>query len=268
MTALKSFFKGLLALPLTGSGLFVATAAEAATFASADGQFLFENLSHVPTFTDTATDTQTLVVGFDGSVIAESDANAIFNGAAGSAFNFTLQEARGEKGSYFGLAEGEASVLGNFAIAAGETFSFDFAGVIDLFTLADDPGEFASAEVAIEFGVFGNTVDGPMEIDIFSIEAGLFTVGDDTFSIAASDGIIPGQLAVGDGSGPDLGVESFFAGVSGAYARSFDQDMLLTLSEIKRGEVTVAADVPEPSSAIALLLLLLPTAALRRSWAA
>ncbi|MEM9163461.1 MAG: hypothetical protein AAGC54_10380, partial [Cyanobacteria bacterium P01_F01_bin.4] len=150
------------------------------------------------------------------------------------------------------------------AIAAGELFSFDFVGAIDLLTLADGPGESASAQVAIEFGVFNNTVEGLVNLDTFSIEGGLFTVGDDTFSIDASEGIIPGQLEVSDSSGPDLVVESFFAGVTGAYARSFDQDVRLTLAEIKRGRVTVAADVPEPTSAIALLVLLVPPALRRK----
>ncbi|MEO0457138.1 MAG: PEP-CTERM sorting domain-containing protein [Cyanobacteria bacterium P01_A01_bin.114] len=263
MTALKSFLRGLLALPVAGSGFLATTSAEAATFASAEGQFGFSNLSHAPIFINTATDTDTLVVGFEGSVIAESDANAVFNGAARSAFNFTLQEAFGQTGSYFGQAEGESSVLGNFAIAAGDVFSFNFSGLIDLFTLADEPGESASAIAAIEFGVFRNTVDGLIEIDSFLIGGELSTVGDDTFAIAASDGIIPGQLLVEDGSGPERVVESFFAGVTGAYARQFDQDTVLTLAESKRGEATVVADVPEPSSAIALLVLGVP-AVLRR----
>ncbi|MEM9163527.1 MAG: hypothetical protein AAGC54_10730, partial [Cyanobacteria bacterium P01_F01_bin.4] len=112
MTVLKTFFKSLLAVP--AAGFFVTASAEAATFASADGQFLFENLSHAPIVTDATATTQTLTEGFGGSVTAVSDADAIFDGAARSAFNFVLQETFGVGSSYFGVAEGEARILGDF----------------------------------------------------------------------------------------------------------------------------------------------------------
>ncbi|PZV20504.1 MAG: hypothetical protein DCF21_04715 [Leptolyngbya sp.] len=236
--------------------------AQAATFSGVNVGIRFDNFSHPALSTETNAFTDTLAISSGGSVLALSDAEAVFisgleAGTETTASNFIVSHAAGSGGNYFGLAQSEASLVGNFALAAQETFSFSFDGFLGLATAVDNATyESAFALGFLGFSVLGNsghadspsllldqlgllaTLDTPGTQDVFDTNLfALFLAGD-------TGNIVINSLNLERQTG---GLEEFrYVEFSGRYSRTFDEDTLVSLVETKAG-VAEVQQVPAPS---------------------
>ncbi|NEO49323.1 MAG: hypothetical protein F6K55_36595 [Moorea sp. SIO4A3] len=244
-----------LALFATVTGSVLAAAPSlAATFALSKGSFDFKNFSTDPLEVVTLTEADTFVISSGGDVIAEANAVSTFTPYSPDplkrAGNKSLSTAEGEGSNYRGVAESFAELIGyNFFVDAGETFSFDFNGFLDLITMIDNPpAESASAEGTVVFELYDSN-DLSTPIDFFALSGNLETLGYDDFLVSAhSDNV----FAYNDFTKLFGGTEEFaLADVQGYYERTFETATYLTLVEAKTNKVTVKA--PESSNLLGLL---------------
>lgn len=224
----------------------------AATLARVQGDFAISNFSHVPSSVASNSTTSTLAsTGDKGAVKVTSDASALFVSEAGSAQNsiFAQLEGTGVGGS--GQAMASAFVLGTFELDADTLFSFDWTGLLDLFTSIDDPAQEAVVATG-EINLLLINDEDESILDYFTLTANLDTPGDnDVLAGEASDGFsVDGasQLAQ-DFEGLE---EAALAQVQGTYQRRFDGPMRFRLLEVKSGEVRT---VPEPTSLFVTLAI-------------
>jgi hypothetical protein len=243
--------------PLVTSSVFAASPSLAATFASSQAFFGFDNFSQSPDSTQTSTDTDTLVVSEAGSVVASAEADAVFLGNlppdAFDAFNLASTFVSGEGSDYFGLAQSEARIVGNFTIDTDRAFSFDFALALGLQTSVDFPqSERAAATGLLSFLVLDSTEpDNPTVLERFAIFANLTTPGE-------ADLLSEPQFSENVSFGLDNATTSFgqtqefaFASGQGSFSRHFDRSTRLTLVEVKQNQAIV--QTPEPTSTFSLL---------------
>lgn len=246
----------LLATPVMASSMLIASPSQAATFASSEATFNIENFNRNPLGIRTITDTVTKAISTDGQVNANANANANFevdpNFALTFASNSSTSESKGQGVSYLGEGQSFAGVIGyDFLVQPGETFSFDFNGLLDLKTSIDNPtAENATANGLLKFELYdteGNTL-----LDSFTIAGNLATPGnDDALDIKQSNSITlnPRQSSYNTSFGGTQEIAQ--AAVKGNYSRTFDQSTYLTLVETKTNQVRVKA--PEPSTVLSLL---------------
>ena len=229
----------------------------AATLASSTALFRLDNFTHSPqnslVFISTNTDS------FASEGIANPSSNLFaefFISPYTYAQNQSEAFAEGEGWEYTGMAQNVTAVVGeNFLVQANETFSFDFAGILDLYTSIDTPpNEGASADGSISFQLY-NSITGNL-LDYFAVGGNLVTPESEDFLYSVksdrvtlnSDGTYFGNYFGGN-------QEFAFASLQGNYSRTFDSLTYLTLVEIKTNRATVKA--PEPSSTFGLILFCL-----------
>lgn len=188
------------------------------------------------------------------NVIADALALASFSKDPLSSFNFTSNVASGEGNTYFGLAQSEAKVAGDFSIKAGETFSFDFTAFLELYTQLENPfGEIATSSGELSLVLFD--IANQTVLDSFSVFSKIVT----SAYAQPSEDVLPvydksqninidfiNNLNVGS-----IDQESVTALFEGSYQRTFNSDTRVLLIETKTNLVTVEA--PEPSNTLALL---------------
>ncbi|MBD2605817.1 hypothetical protein H6G81_15150 [Scytonema hofmannii FACHB-248] len=242
----------LLATPAIASSMLAISPSKAATFASSQGQFIFTQFSQSPTATSTNTDTETLVIGIgNGMATAFAEAEAAFIVSPPIALNSSLSIALGEGRDYLGLANSQATVIGNFDVDANTNFSFDFLGNLTLLTSIDNPpAENARAFGDISFALFDTNNNSLL--DIFSVAGNLTTEGDEDFiGVQKSDNVI----FINRGSNFNFGGQEEFitASFAGSLQRYFPNQTNLTLIEVKRNQARVS--VPEPSTNVAAILV-------------
>jgi hypothetical protein len=255
----------LLTTPTVASLAIAALPSQAATFASSEGFSIF-NFSQSPVGAVTDAGTNTIASG--GSVTAVAKVDAEVTDVPPIAFNSFLSTASGTGKNYFGLAQtfaavnGQPSAVVNFLVGAGNSFSFNFLGGLNLATQIDTPSsESARATGSINFALFDTTdTANPVGLALFNLSGQLNTPGGGDFLTlqkTANISLDPDGTSITSAFG---GLQEFgTAGFQGSFSSgSFDKDTLLTFVEIKKGEVRVK-EVPEPSAAggIALVALLL-----------
>ncbi len=266
-TAQAMFGKGL---PLVVMTAIVSLPAQAATLAGASSQselfnFMLNGVTTLPLSTDTATDTHTLVIGGESSVVSVSDATATFqvDPPVAQAQSIGISQGDGPT-SYFGSADGTAEALGLFWVEG--LFSFDFTSDLELLTSLDDPHyESIWATGSTLFSLYGSESPDsqPVLIDFFSLDGEISSTsfGDalavgysSHISLAPEDcnAIEPlACLQQNDGGN----TESALAHLTGSYERNFDTPLWITLVKSQ----FVAAQVqktPESTSSLSFLLLL------------
>jgi hypothetical protein len=236
--------------------------AQAATFSGVGVGIRFDNFSHPAQSTLTNAKTNTLALSSGGSVIAVSDAEALFisglvQGTETEASNLISSSAQGSDGNYFGLAKGTASLVGDFYLGAQEEFSFNFNGFLALATAVDNAAyESAFAGGFLGFSVFENSSD-PNASGLFIDEMGLLAALDTPGSQDILDTNLFALLFAGnkgniviDSLKFDRRIggleESLFLGFGGTYSRTFTQPTLVRLVEAKAG-VAEVQQVPTPS---------------------
>jgi hypothetical protein len=171
-----------------------------------------------------------------------------------------LSEAFGDQDNFFGFAQSEASVIGEFLLNPApnstESFSFDFTAFFNLAT----SGEKSTAAADISLVVLGGTDPNPANqtvFDFFSVSGELNTLGeDDLFSVDASDNFTLNTFLPSGDFGVDIEEESADLLAMGSYQRQFDRPTYLTFVETKETKATVQAStqVPEPASTLALVI--------------
>lgn len=258
MSILQKISKTSVVISSSLIGLIIAAVpSEAATFATSNSFFSFNNFSQIPDSVSSSTDTNTISSG-DGSVITEAEASALFSRDPAFSLNETVSEALGEGSNYLGIAESEASVLGQFEIAANTNFSFTFAGFLDLFTLIDNPlSEQAQATAGITFALLDEAATVLSSFELFGI---LNTPGDgDDLFVESTPGLDWDIADVEFSSSPDGLEEQAFVEVFGSYSQQFTAPTQLTLVELKLNETFVSeepsAQTPEPGTLLALMAL-------------
>lgn len=241
-------------------GLIVAgLPSEAATFATSNSFFSFDNFSQIPDSVSSSTDSDTTSISSgDGSVIAEAEAFALFERDPAFSINTAVSEAFGEGSNYLGIAESNASILGQFEVAANTNFAFDFSGFLDLFTSVDNPrSEKAQATAGIAFALLDQAANVLSSFELFGT---LSTPdGDDELFVESTPDL---AWDIGNAdffSGPDKLEERAFVEVFGSYSEQFTTPKQLTLVEFKLSETFVseepAAQTPEPGTLLALVSL-------------
>ncbi|KAB8319182.1 PEP-CTERM sorting domain-containing protein [Tolypothrix campylonemoides VB511288] len=248
----------LLATPVIASSMLAASSTQAATLGTSEATFNIENFNRNPLDIRTITDAVTNTISTDGQVITNANANANFNAdpnALTFASNSSTSKAQGEGLSYLGEGQSFAAVLGyDFLVQPGETFSFDFNGLLDLKTSIDNPTtENATANGLLTFELYDSGSN--RLLDSFSIVGSLATPGnDDALEVQQSGSITldPTQTYFNKSFGGTQEIAQ--ATVKGKYSRTFDKSTYLTLIESKTNQVRVQAKVPEPSTAFGLVL--------------
>ena len=244
----KQFF--LIATSLLASSVLAILPTRAATFASSEGKFTLSNFSQSPSIvsSDTASDTLAIEKGGMVEVLAQPQAFFLRSPLVGS--NSSLSQAFGENRDYLGEAISEAQLIGLFDVAKNTTFSFDFAGILNLSTSIDEPSvENARASGDISFALFDTEKNSVL--DFFSLAGNLITEGDNDFiAYQKSDNITLNNPVIESNFG---GKQEFAtATVGGSFKSTFEKQTNLALVEVKRNRVRVSA--PEPSTCFALLL--------------
>jgi hypothetical protein len=261
-------------LALIGFGisgaLVLAVPAEALTFAESRSSFLIANFSKLPEGAITDSETDTFTIASDGTVVAESDATAVFITPSledAIATNDISSFALGGGNEYLGLATSSASIVGDFVFNANETFAFDFGGNLNLFASIDHP----SVESAFSFGSIGLGVliaafdsDEFTELAGFLLSANLrLPAGQNSTQFSQfGSGFRTLSTSISGGSNDvGAGVEAV---ITGSYRQTFQAPTRIRLVEFKKSEVGVRA-VPAPSLVLGLLVLLGKSAVRGRS---
>jgi hypothetical protein len=269
----------LCAAPFVTGSVLTALPGSAATLAGSGAEFTLSNFSHNPVDTSTFTDTKTLTISSvsepeasDGLDDAESyaligpsvqvvaTANAVSTFPVASlpeltqASNVTYSLAQGDAEgtgasySYLGIAESTAQFVGyNFNVGAGETFSFDVAGLFGLYTSRDNViTETTSAFSNISFLLY-DTSDLKNPLDFFTFSALLDNPSAEaanpvnnflSFAGSENSNFQPEQVAFNASFGEKE--QSVFGFVQGTFSRFFDKFTSLMLVGVKSNEASVS----------------------------
>lgn len=233
---------------IVASSAIASSSVIAATVASSKAAFDLENLSHRPDTTSTLTD----IDGFTkaspggGTVRNLAQSNALFPSQAITASSNSFSSAFGEGSNYLGKVLSEARVRGTFFIEAGESFSFDFVGSLDLESSIDNSQiESATAAGNLSFLLLDNTNSNLDEFLLFGNLSTPDATGD-FLGFESSDNITLTDNSQTTSFG---GNEEFAsASVQGSFERLFSRQTALTLIEVQTNNVSVAArpvSVPE-----------------------
>ncbi len=245
--AFRTFPKFLLGVfPIVAACVTSALPAQAATLAVSTADAIFANFNLFPDSTSTVTDTTAIATSFGGNAASFADATALFQVNPPVATNTSISQASGSFGSYLGLANSQARVLGRFFVT--DWLQFDFQTHLNLGVAIDDPTlENARASGALFISVINSTDPAQLSLlDFFSIAGNLDTALPLTTpqGEASPQFTLAGSLALN--TVPDGTSQSIKTAISGSYQRKFAQPTYITLIERKENQVAVQA-IPEPS---------------------
>ncbi len=254
-----------LMLPLLASVTLTALPGRTATFATAEAELRLFNFSHDPisaaAFTDSLTESQSE----DDGAISDADAVALAlaaDGAKPTLFqNRTIASAAGEGLRYRAIGQSIAIVNGyDFFVPAGNTFSFDFNGLFNIFARTDGLStEQASAEGQIQIDLLGGATPGAQSLIESLTLLGRIDRGSGRtqFSLDYSNGFDASYARRPNGE------------FDGYFQRQFLNPTYLTLVESKYQIAQVSRDVPvqvpAPSLVPALGIIALKLRRQRRS---
>ncbi len=245
------------ALSFSVASVLLASPARAFTLAGSQGVFSFDNFSTAPFSINSSTQTNTFVTGSSANAIADADARFVVLPSP-QAGNLISNLAFSPAFSSIALAQSEASIIGSFAIAAGETFSFDFFGTIDLLTATEQPTDFATASLGVQYSVLAFDPDTAIfnELDYLTLFGEISTPsGTDSLSIFNSPAIALTLLNTTNNTGAAQTTETISAQIAGRYERMFDRPTTRTLAEAKIGTAAIETQnikaVPTPDISIA-----------------
>ncbi|WP_414622974.1 calcium-binding protein [Calothrix sp. CCY 0018] len=212
-------------------------------FATATGDTNVFNYSHSPSETLTDSQTETLIAGGVGFAIAE--AQAIFLEDANFSFLFADSNVSGD-GTFTGTSKSETKVVANFAIAANQTFSFDFSVNLALTAkeIENPNTEYNQANSKSTFLVLDTTnPDSPKVLDYFGTKGQLISseqVANLKVGGSRNVAILSGeQISDIDGNN---GSDEVYSNTIGSYQQTFSSNTNLTIVEINTSAVKVAGD--------------------------
>jgi hypothetical protein len=246
----------LLATPLV-TGLTVGIApSSAAIIAGSAAAVSINNFSHKPKETDTVNNTYTPTIANSRSVISETTADQVFlsNSHELLPANLSYSRVQGDGNNYSGFAQIEAAVIGDFAIDAGETFSFNFQTLLDLLISVDNSqSERGSTSGSISLSLI-NTVTNIL-LDSFQLTSGLDSYRGVYWDFSATDSF--NRTPINFNSMTEGSAVQSLLSTSGVYSRTFDSATNLRLVEVKNNIAEVEAEaVPEPSTLLGTAIVL------------
>jgi hypothetical protein len=245
MKLVKSFL--FLATPALASTVLASAPSQAATFASSETTYRLDNFSHNPLDILTITDAVTNTASVRGRVNANANANANFNTfphpALSFASNRAFSTANGNGKEYRGFGESFAASLGlDFLIGAGETFSFNYSGLLNITASADTPAtERATADGLLEYRLF-DSATGAL-VDFFRVARSVTGLG--------NQNAVESPRIASPAFNPTTTSDSLRTTVNGRYSRTFNHATSLRIVAVNTSSSRVQA--PEPGSILALL---------------
>jgi len=207
--------------------------------ATSMGDFVFKSFNQTAIVNQSITGANSQILSINSNIAAVASASAFFglnpvtNNNTGGA-NVTT-EVTGEGNSFKVVAGGFASVAGTFFVHAGETFSFEFSGYLQMNTsLQNAETQTANTAGRIAFGVYDVTRK-PIRLDFLEVTSGLDTPGDRDFLNFQTSGnnisLNPQQTRFERQAG-NL-EESTFVSIVGKYkTQPFKRDTLLVLGDL------------------------------------
>ncbi len=245
----RSIVRLTLTLPVLASVVLAALPGRAATFATAKAELTLLNFSHDPirvdAFSESLSESQSEEDG------ATSDANGVALALAADNLNRTLFQNRaiasaaGEGLRYSAIGQSIAIVNGyDFFVPAGNTFSFDFNGLFNIFARTDGLStEQASAEGQIQIDLLGGATPGAQSlIESLTLFGRIDRASGRTrFSLDYSNGFDASYARRQNGK------------FDGYFQRQFLNPTYLTLVESKYQIAQVSRDVPVPVPAPSLV---------------
>jgi hypothetical protein len=233
-------------LSLIGTAKISTNAAEVnQAVAISTENFVFKNFNQPLITSRSATDTDSVVA--NDLVLGVATAETFFrlddttnqDLGQGSVINRVI----GQGQNFDGLAEGFGTVGGTFFVEAGESFSFEFLGYLNLETAvqnAETQKAIASGQIA--FGVYDVTdaeaTEQSVRLDLLNVSGGLDTPGNLDFlnlqTFGSNINLNPQETRISRHTG---GLEeSTFVAVSGIYqTQPFARDTLLVLGDLDVG---------------------------------
>lgn len=246
----------LLATPLVTSLSVGIAPSSAATIAGSAAAVTIDNFSHTPNDTGTVTNTYTQTIANTSSVISQAKAKAFFISNCHELLAGNLSESQviGSGNNYFGLAQSQAAVIGDFSIKAEETFSFTVQTILHLLTSVSNPqSERASARGSISFALIDTVSNILLESFQFGIGLHSFKAPELSLSYNLAGNFNPTQINfafLDQGNTTSLSLYT-----SGVYSRTFDSTTNLRLVEVKNNMAVAQAQpvpqaerVPEPTT--------------------
>jgi len=260
----------LLVTPLIATSALLTSPSQAATFSSSQGTLDLTNLSKSFSTTESQNLGNVSAVA-NGGIVNAQNINAVANVIPSplEVYTSATSLASGESKDYLGTAETAAKIIGNFDVAPGQLFSFNFTSALDLETAIDNPPtENANASGKLSFLLF-DTTDIPEKnlpdflsgllsdttnsipknpLDFFSLTGNLNTLGNDNFITNQKSQ----NVTLTEDKEFSFGGTQEFATdfVEGSLQRSFDRKANLTLVVFRSTQARVIA--PEPSMNLAL----------------
>lgn len=262
----------LFATPLLATSVFATSPSQAASLALSGGEFNLTSFTINPDVTATVNNANTLLIANGGKVNAQNNTNTNFLLDPPEAFSSSLSQAFGENQNYFGLANTDTKVLGNFFVNADELFSVDFTADFYLETSIDDSSENANSSADISFLLFDTTdiaKQGLLDnffssllsekatnikqtpLDFFSLTANVDSRSDNDFITSNKSEyvtLINQDIQSSFGGKAEFATASF----TGSLKRSFVNSTNLTLIEVKKNQARVS--IPEPQTSTAVLM--------------
>ncbi|MEG5173147.1 PEP-CTERM sorting domain-containing protein [Microcoleus sp. B3-D7] len=246
----------LLATPLVTSLSVGIAPSSAATIAGSLTAVTIENFSHTPTDTGTVTNINDQTIANTSSVISQANAEAVFisNCHELLAGNFSQSEVIGSGNNYFGLAQSQAAVIGDFSIKAKETFSFSVQTILHLLTSVSNPqSEWASATGSISFALIDTVSNILLESFQFGIGLHSFKAPELSLSYNLVGNFNPTQINFAFLDQDNTKSLSLYT--SGVYSRTFESSTNLRLVEVKDNMAAAQAQpVPEPTTILGTAL--------------
>lgn len=257
-----SLRKASVALPFAVASCMAGLPAQAATLAESIGSFSFENFSATPLGTDANSDESFFSdgTGANASAIASATFDSLTEAATANGSVASSAATGDMSGTAF--AKSDATLFGDFAVKAGDTFSFDFSGFADLLTSVDQPADSASAFFETQYSIFRADLneDNGTVVDSFSIVGSINDAnGQDSLNITNSDAITLSAFDTSEVTGDSLLDELISFNASGRYERTFEQDSIVSLVAFKVSVAETVASgvggnqpqkVPDSSSAL------------------
>lgn len=213
------------------------------------------NFSHAPDTTQTFSNTTTLAIALtnsSSSSIAQAEANFFVEPTLTT--SEILSSATGEGSDYFSSAQSEAQIIGNFAIDAGETFSFNFITAVNSLTSSDNlsSNESASASGELSF-LLTDTIAPSLVYNSFLLSFSLdIPISNNSLSLQTSNSFLLASSTLSSNSEPTRNVTS--ALLQGSLNHQFKNFTNITLTQDKNTQGSVA--VPEPEALLGSLFFI------------
>jgi hypothetical protein len=223
--------------PLVTGSVFMALPSYAATLATSETRAHFSNFSHNPLLVETTTNPTQLETTNNNQVTTQAQARAAFdrnlsNPSQTTAFTTSSSTVQGNGIGYAENIDSSAVALGYyFQVAAGQTFSFDFNGLLDLATSTDVATETANSYGTVVFQVYDYTdsTQSPVLLDFFTAEGSLNSLDNSDFLTLTNSNYI--NLGPTSSTSRSFGGNQETARTSfqGRFSRFFDQTRTLIL---------------------------------------